>query len=298
VFFHLTSPRLNFLDKGKTQVALPDTVANALLDVAQGVTQRWAKQRRAEERAASAKARRSDALSRKMRPLTLKEAAWGVMTRAYAVASDNGRLPANPRQIYYAACGAILEATGKARLDSSYFTQTLLVDYIQESGVAWDIAWDDRGHFREPHTGHVIGLGTLAVRNHLDGNRNLEISEADIVGASVSTQGPEGRYGGMLFLENEGFQTILEAAHIPERFDVAVMSTKGMSVTAARLLVDELCGRRGLKLLRRRSWRSVRPAPRLKINGAADEKFDFVLVRRSASTSLSPRSTNSTLLAN
>jgi len=53
----------------------------------------------------------------------------------------------------------------------------------------------------------------------------------------------------VLFLEKEGFQAILDAARIPERFDVAVMSTKGMSVTAARLLIDELCGKRGLKLL-------------------------------------------------
>ena len=32
----------------------------------------------------------------------------------------------------------------------------------------WDIAWDDRGHFREPHTGRAIGLGTLALQDYLD----------------------------------------------------------------------------------------------------------------------------------
>ncbi len=166
VFVHLTTPRLNFLDKGKTQVALPDSVATALVDLAQSVTTRWAKQRRAEERAASAKARRKDALAHKMRPITLKEAAWGVMASAYAVASDNGRLPANPRQIYYAARGTILGMTGKERLDSNYFSQRLLVEYIEETGVSWDICWDDRGHFREPHTDREIGLGTLAVRKY------------------------------------------------------------------------------------------------------------------------------------
>ena len=31
----------------------------------------------------------------------------------------------------------------------------------------WNIAWDDRGHFSEPHTGHEIGLGTLAVRGYI-----------------------------------------------------------------------------------------------------------------------------------
>ena len=60
--------------------------------------------------------------------------------------------------------------------------------------------------------------------------------------------GPSGRYGAVMFLEKEGFTQILEAAKIAERYDIAIMSTKGMSVTAARMLVEELCGRRGLPL--------------------------------------------------
>ena len=36
---------------------------------------------------------------------------------------------------------------------------------------------------------------------------------------------------------------------LAERYDIAVMSTKGMSVVAARMLVDELCGRHGIPLL-------------------------------------------------
>ena len=77
-------------------------------------------------------------------------------------ASANDTLPANPRQIYYAARPSVLKATGKATLDSGYFTQTLLVDYVEERGVDWDIVWDDRGHFRESHTDHEIGLGASA----------------------------------------------------------------------------------------------------------------------------------------
>ena len=44
----------------------------------------------------------------------------------------------------------------------------------------------------------------------------------------------------MLFVEKEGFDPLLKAAGIAERFDVAIMSTKGMSTTAARLLLDRL----------------------------------------------------------
>jgi hypothetical protein len=48
----------------------------------------------------------------------------------------------------------------------------------------------------------------------------------------------------VLFIEKEGFTPLLNASRIAERYDIAIMSTKGMSVTAARKLVDELsrCG--------------------------------------------------------
>ena len=73
-------------------------------------------------------------------------------------------------------------------------------------------------------------------------DRPIEIADVE-----VDTKGPAGRYGGVLYIEKEGFDPIIEAAGIPERFDIAPMSCKGMSVTAGRMLVEELCGRLGLK---------------------------------------------------
>ena len=46
----------------------------------------------------------------------------------------------------------------------------------------------------------------------------------------------------MLFIEKEGFDPILESAGIAKKFDIAIMSTKGMSVTAARLLLAAFLG--------------------------------------------------------
>ena len=57
---------------------------------------------------------------------------------------------------------------------------------------------------------------------------------------SFPTNGPKNRFGNILFIEKDGFHAILRAAQLQERFDVALMSTKGMSVTAARKLLDEL----------------------------------------------------------
>jgi len=54
------------------------------------------------------------------------------------------------------------------------------------------------------------------------------------------TIGPGNRYRFALFIEKEGFNPLLEKARIAERYDLAIMSTKGMSTTACRQLVEEL----------------------------------------------------------
>ena len=103
------------------------TPAEALTALVEGATKKWAKQRQAEERDARARERRNDRLIYYHRPLNLKEAAWRELPKAYATASANGTLPANARQIYYAARGKILELTGCDTLSSQYFCQTLLI---------------------------------------------------------------------------------------------------------------------------------------------------------------------------
>jgi len=228
------------------------SVARTIADMLAKTTDRWAKQRKAEIRDANARWRRADRMSRRARPLDQTEAAARVMQKAYLTASANGTLPANPRQIYYAARPEMLRLTEKTRIASKYFTQTLLIEYMRrrrDVTATWNIAWDDRGHFSEPHTGREIGLGTLAVRDYIAKLRKPKILNAGVSAVKADTMGPDGRYSAVLFLEKEGFTQILEAARIAERFDLAIMSTKGMSVTAARTLVEELCGKRGLKLL-------------------------------------------------
>ena len=230
-------------------VTKAQTPAEALAGLVEGVTAKWAKQRKAEERDANARARRNDQLIYYRRPWSLREAAFRVMRDAYLAASANGTLPANARQIYYAARPKILQIAERDSLDSQYFCQTLLVDYMQEYDVEWDVVWDDRGHFTEPHTGRAIGLGTLNVRNYLRGNEAPDFQEAGFAGASIATHGPEGCFGAVLFVEKEGFQPLFEASNLTEKHDLAIMSSKGMSVTAARQLVDTMCSRYKIPLL-------------------------------------------------
>jgi hypothetical protein len=62
------------------------------------------------------------------------------------------------------------------------------------------------------------------------------------VAMRVPTCGPALRSGFALLIEKEGFDALLKRARIAERYDVAILSTKGMSSIAARRLVDDLSG--------------------------------------------------------
>jgi hypothetical protein len=229
-------------------------VAQAVRDTLQSVTRDWEQAKRRETR--ERRIREQDwERFRSGRALdqTIKKAAWEVMADAYAEASDGGALPANARQIMYAARRLILQRNltpgGRIWADSSYFTQQLLPDYAEdhpEDTATWDVTYDDRGHFEEPHRdGRRIGVGTLAVRSYIrewtDGVPEVPDAE-DVFGEVqlVPTKGPANRYTHVLFIEKEGFAPLLERAKIAERFDLAIMSTKGMSVTAARHLVEAL----------------------------------------------------------
>jgi hypothetical protein len=219
------------------------SMAERLKDSVLGVTKDWAKQRKAEERHASALANRRARLFRRSDYHNFRSASFEVMEQAYMAASAGGTLPASARQVMYQARPLVQDLMGGRQLDDQYFCQHLLPAYIEEYGVDdWDITYDDRGHFVEPHTGRSVGLGTLAVRKYLNKLTEPELSDPGFVPSSVETCGPDGAFAAVLFIEKEGFLPLFEAVHLAERYDIAIMSTKGMSNTAARQLIDKMCG--------------------------------------------------------
>jgi hypothetical protein len=210
--------------------------AQGLVADVEKVTKKWRQQREREIRDANARSRRRDVFVR-MRPITTLEAAWRFMEKAYMKASAGGTMPATPRQIMYAARRDIQNATGR-QLDSRYFTQTILPDYVAVEEVAWDIVWDARGGLHEPHTNRHVPLGTLEVREYLGGQKSLYApSERE---GGWATKGAKDRYGAILFVEKEGFLPLFRAAKLAQRYDLAIMSSKGVSTTAARTLVDRM----------------------------------------------------------
>jgi hypothetical protein len=218
--------------------------SKAIIGAVQGVTSKWTKQRKTEERHAAAQARRWDVMTAS-RSMTVKEAAYSVMREAYMKASAGNTLPAKARQIMYAARNRIQELTEKT-LDDRYFTQTLLPDFMTACPVLtadWKVVWDARGHLTEPHTHHSVPLGTTEVEDYVRRLGDPRWSDPSAAMPAISTCGPSGRYGALLFVEKEGFGELFRKAKLAERYDLAIMSTKGVSVTAARRLVDHICSR-------------------------------------------------------
>jgi hypothetical protein len=231
----------------KQKSARPRSIADDIIDVVETATSKWTRQKKSEERHPGNVRYRTSRMTREPRT-TQKEAAWEILREAYMAASGNDTLPASARQIFYQARPKIMAMTENKELAYGYFSQTLLPDYIEECGMDWDVVYDARGHFLEPHTNRRIGCGTIEVGNYLHAVKEPEIVPAEFADANIDIIGPSGNLSAVLFCEKEGFNPLFRAVNLANRFDLMIISTKGVSVTAARKLIDNICGDHDLPL--------------------------------------------------
>ena len=182
--------------------------------------------------------------TRRKSSFTLIDAANMCMEDAYNKVSNNGQYWANARQLMYAARPKMLEITGQSSFTDSYFSQTLLPHFLQnnpELTANWKVAYDKRGSVIQPHTGQSVGLGTVEIdrlTNHVALKPMSKLSSFKYSNAS-----PERRFSAVLFVEKEGFNEAIEESGLLERYDIALASTKGNSVVALRVLLDEMVTR-------------------------------------------------------
>ena len=90
----------------------PRSMAADIFGVVREGTRKWTKTRKAEERSPAMRSYRYSRMTRE-RGVSFKEAAAEIMEAAYLKVSDDGKLPANARQIMYAARPYIQERTGR-----------------------------------------------------------------------------------------------------------------------------------------------------------------------------------------
>jgi hypothetical protein len=207
--------------------------ADPIVSGLEQVTKRWAAQRRAEKRGRSRRTRDHLWLSK---AITLKSLCIDAMTDAYMKASGNGQLPTHWRQVFYNVRAAIKDEADRELADT-YF-KTIIDEYADP---AWDIVRGARGTFKEPHDAdgsRAFPMSTLHVRNYL--NQGKPSFDVAAIPALIGGRGWLDRYGGVLICEKEGFDELLQADGLPERWDLALMSTKGISALAARDLAATL----------------------------------------------------------
>jgi hypothetical protein len=199
----------------------------------------WTKRMIAEEKNPSTARFRESRLIQK-RDMFLTEALEKLLPDSYMRVSDNGTLPAKARQLFYDIREQMAALTGK-ELEYTYFRGDMLKMYIlNHPDLDWDIVFDDRGRLTEPHTRLIVPLGTIDVRNYADNLREPLFQEAGFAPAHISTYGPAGCFTHLMYAEKEGFDELWKRVRLAERFDIAIMSSKGMSVHAARQLAEAL----------------------------------------------------------
>lgn len=241
VFFavHIVCPRFDFSEHGKGKIILSNPMREKIIEASHSVLKDWAKKkkRKLKDTQKFEEEEERDRVPDK----SAKDAIFEVMERAYSHASGNGEFPAHCRQIMYAARPLIQELTSKDFSDD-YFRNTLH-EFLRENPELtkdWQVCFDPRGSFFEPHSGAKIPLGTLKAQEYIERWHDPYTTFSVTANAVTSTSGANGCYGGALFIEKEGFYEILQASRIAEEFDIAYFSTKGMPTTAARSLIEEL----------------------------------------------------------
>ncbi|WP_315069330.1 hypothetical protein [uncultured Clostridium sp.] len=146
-----------------------------------------------------------------------REIIFNNMESAIDKAGGFGQYKFSQRQLYYAIRPYVMNALEK-QSDYNYFCR-LLTEYENEYGEIYNLYRDPRGTLYHPHLKHEIPLGTIAVQNY---------------------ERPKWTFNKILYCEKEGFFPILKDAKFPERYDCALLSSKGYASRAVKDLFDLL----------------------------------------------------------
>lgn len=209
VICHFSHPAPKFVDSGKTRLSLADSSLD-LVAAVEATCKQFHKEGK----------REAKGLPRKQRQATsqgpsLKDVVALTLPQAIEDASGQGRFVFPIRNLFYSIRPLVQEYTSD-ELRYEYFTK-LVDEYEVEQGEIPGMFRDPRGHLVEPHGGEVVALGTREVDSY---------------------EMPPWLYARILFVEKEGLLPIFQAAQLAERFDMAIVGSKGFATRAARTLLQ------------------------------------------------------------
>ena len=216
VIVHLIGIGLPFLDRGKSNLALPPEMIESISAAVWSASKELHKEHKAKQRDIAKWSREYEA-SQKENSNNIIDSVFHVLPDAIQAATDNERLPANVRALYYKVRDAIQKYTAE-ELSYKYFSQTILIRYWQENGRNPLIYNDPRGVLYAPHSGDVLQLGTLEVDQYVF---------------------PEYEYNKILFVEKKGLLHTIKAGNLHTKYDMAIIAGEGYASEAVRILLDK-----------------------------------------------------------
>jgi hypothetical protein len=153
--------------------------------------------------------------------VTIKDVVFAHMEEQILIVSDDRRYRFNWRQVFYRLRPIVRDALDQddeeeKELKWKWFGD-LVTEYENLHGEEPMAFRDPRGTFYVPHGGGSFPLGTLQVEEF---------------------RRPAWRFNKVLFIEKEGFFEALKAERWPERYDCALMTSKGQPTRAARDVID------------------------------------------------------------
>jgi hypothetical protein len=216
VIAHLIGIGLPFLDRGKSNLSLPPEMIVSISGAVWKAARDLYKEHKARLKDAAKWSREYEA-RQKESSNSIVDSVFQVLPGAIQAATDNERLPANVRALYYKVRDAIQKYTNE-ELGYKYFSQTILIRYWQKNGRNPLIYNDPRGVLYAPHSGGVLQLGTLEVEQYIF---------------------PEHEYNKILFFEKKGLLHTIKAANLHKKYDMAIIAGEGYASEAVRILLDK-----------------------------------------------------------
>jgi hypothetical protein len=149
------------------------------------------------------------------RPVSQKVFLFARFAEAAKIAGGDGKYEFSQRQLFYVMRPEFIEYYGKEPKWGTY--TNILTQYENERGNISGLYRDNRGSLYVPHGGGVIPIGTQSV---------------------AEFKRPEWKFHKILYCEKEGFFPTLRAAKWPEKWDCALLTSKGYASRAAKDLID------------------------------------------------------------
>ena len=144
------------------------------------------------------------------------------------------------RQIFYALRQIINNEYGRElnRADYSVFTQKVVTKKLESNpGLENIVLFGRRGFFRDPFFKEELPLGTKDVYKFIQDSNVCKDSIYEVK-QTVYSVPSNLLYNHVLFIEKEGFNTILDASGLLRELNLGVMATQGFGTRAAKKLID------------------------------------------------------------